>query len=136
MPRDRKDIPKQKLYSKCSNCGSTEDLVIHHIIPVTLGGTSDISNLVCLCGVCHDKAHGIPERDSNHSFLVKKSLAEIKTGERELVDVYVSLLDIYTQIDKKNNESKCGLDMEDIFDILESLDIKKSVYKKANKNST
>lgn len=42
---------------KCVNCGSTEDLEIHHIVPLTLGGTNAITNLVPLCVNCHKAAH-------------------------------------------------------------------------------
>lgn len=41
----------------CVNCGSSENLSYHHIVPVSLGGTNNISNIVRLCPTCHDKAH-------------------------------------------------------------------------------
>ena len=31
---------------------------VHHIIPITHGGTNDIDNLVCVCGSCHVALHG------------------------------------------------------------------------------
>lgn len=48
-----KELPKE-----CGNCGSTEELDIHHIVPISLGGTNRITNLVRLCTSCHAKAHG------------------------------------------------------------------------------
>ena len=51
----------------CANCGSTENLDVHHIVPVSKGGITEESNLVYLCKSCHLKAHaqvmsGLKER--------------------------------------------------------------------------
>lgn len=43
---------------QCSNCGSTESLQVHHVVPESLGGVDEVSNLRTLCADCHDKAHG------------------------------------------------------------------------------
>lgn len=43
----------------CQMCESEEDLEVHHIIPVSRGGTKKDSNLCTLCVDCHIKvAHG------------------------------------------------------------------------------
>lgn len=42
----------------CANCDSTDELHIHHIVPLALGGRNRLSNLVRLCSGCHSKAHG------------------------------------------------------------------------------
>lgn len=39
----------------CVACCSTEDLTVDHILPVSAGGTSDLSNLQVLCGMCNAK---------------------------------------------------------------------------------
>lgn len=44
---------------QCANCGATDDLTYHHIIPLALGGSDQPSNMVCLCGACHYKIHGV-----------------------------------------------------------------------------
>jgi len=43
----------------CQECGSTEDLVAHHIIPISEDYTqsADYDNGVCLCQNCHKKKH-------------------------------------------------------------------------------
>jgi len=38
---------------KCVSCGSSENLVLDHIIPFTHGGTTDPSNLQTLCKKCN-----------------------------------------------------------------------------------
>lgn len=47
------------LLKECANCGETNDLDIHHIVPLAKGGTNRISNLVMLCLECHGKIHGV-----------------------------------------------------------------------------
>lgn len=42
----------------CCNCGEVDNLELHHIIPLLLGGTNRPSNLVWLCNRCHKSAHG------------------------------------------------------------------------------
>ena len=44
-----KAIPKDK----CELCGSVRGLEIHHIVPVSVGGTDDKENLLCVCKKCH-----------------------------------------------------------------------------------
>jgi hypothetical protein len=40
-------------------CNGGGDLEIHHIIPVSEGGTNDDGNLICLCEKCHLEAHRV-----------------------------------------------------------------------------
>ena len=47
-----------ELPQHCQNCNSTEDLEIHHIVPLAVGGNNTIGNLVRLCVPCHEKIHG------------------------------------------------------------------------------
>lgn len=53
---------KQELFNihgtRCINCGSDLDVELHHIVPLGLGGTNRITNIVPLCHLCHQKAHG------------------------------------------------------------------------------
>lgn len=48
---------KETLGCKCGNCGSEEMVEYHHIVPLVLGGTNNITNLVPLCYKCHKAAH-------------------------------------------------------------------------------
>lgn len=38
---------------RCANCGNTERLEWHHMIPAALGGTAEPENMICLCHDCH-----------------------------------------------------------------------------------
>lgn len=42
----------------CANCGSSQEVEYHHIVPLSNGGTNRVSNFVALCPICHLKAHG------------------------------------------------------------------------------
>lgn len=42
---------------KCGNCGSTDLLDVHHIVPLSAGGSSELGNLKTLCRSCHSKIH-------------------------------------------------------------------------------
>lgn len=49
----KKDREKVLLIGECLSCGNKNDLQVDHIIPVSKGGTSHISNLQPLCGKCN-----------------------------------------------------------------------------------
>lgn len=42
---------------QCEECGATEKLQVHHIIPLSKGGSNDLSNLKVLCERCHALKH-------------------------------------------------------------------------------
>jgi len=54
-----------QLPESCQNCGRTDDLHVHHIVPLAFGGRNVLPNLATLCGVCHGKVHGINIRESH-----------------------------------------------------------------------
>ena len=41
--------------SHCGKCGSKDNLEIHHMLPVVLGGDNIDDNLLILCRDCHQK---------------------------------------------------------------------------------
>lgn len=41
----------------CINCGRSETIELHHIVPLFLGGENRPSNIVPLCHSCHMAAH-------------------------------------------------------------------------------
>lgn len=44
--------------SACVNCGTEENIEYHHVVPLRLGGTNNLRNIVPLCHRCHKAAHG------------------------------------------------------------------------------
>ena len=62
------EINKPKV---CATCGDTENVELHHIVPIALGGNNDYFNLIYMCHDCHMKLHHIiydkleiPKKDS------------------------------------------------------------------------
>lgn len=43
---------------KCSKCGSSKELNIHHLSYDRIGLPGEIDDLVTLCSKCHQEAHG------------------------------------------------------------------------------
>jgi len=56
----------------CTQCGSKNDLEVHHQIPIAAGGTNAEDNLVTLCHACHVAIHA-EER---------KGIAEVRRKEK------------------------------------------------------
>ena len=52
----RRTVLKRDDY-RCANCRSTENLHVHHIVPLSLGGSNELSNLKTLCKGCHTRLH-------------------------------------------------------------------------------
>lgn len=42
---------------KCCNCEEIEGLQLHHIVPLSIGGTNFITNLCLVCESCHSFIH-------------------------------------------------------------------------------
>ena len=40
---------------QCEHCGTDKQLEVHHIVPLSEGGTNDLDNLVTLCKACHSR---------------------------------------------------------------------------------
>lgn len=57
---------------RCANCGSTERIEFHHMIPVFLGGTAEPENMICLCESCHDAVTAYQARVFPDSFKAQK----------------------------------------------------------------
>jgi len=55
------DALKQRILARdsfrCGNCGSSAHLHVHHIVPLSLGGSNEPTNLRTLCESCHKKMH-------------------------------------------------------------------------------
>ena len=66
--------------NECFECGATEDLQQHHVVPRSRGGTKTVT----LCTQCHGKAHGRDLKGLEHSRLTKEGIARAKTNGQKL----------------------------------------------------
>ena len=63
----------------CQNpkCKSKMLLECHHIVPVILGGSNELSNLITLCHDCHSKSHPKGYRKTAKSIRENRQLTEV-----------------------------------------------------------
>lgn len=102
----------------CQKCGRTIGLEVHHIKPHSQGGSDDLDNLEVLCGICHNDIHKY-----NRSELTKigKEKAKKKKGE-----ALISKLDFYNELQNILDSGEIPT-VDDIFDIIDNLPIKKII---------
>ena len=68
---------------RCTFCGSTEDLEVHHVIPVAEGGDYlDVANLVTTCRACHPRARAVPVSDNAQRRREHESLVDARLREQ------------------------------------------------------
>jgi len=66
----------------CAACGTTDDLQYHHLVPQTLGGKTEPTNIIVLCAMCHQKWHR-QNGSEHHNSLVKEGIERAR--ERGIV---------------------------------------------------
>ena len=71
--KDLKAIKKARL-DWCEVCGGSYSLQVHHIKTKASGGNDVAENLICLCAICHTKAHA--------GQIDKETLRRVKSGVR------------------------------------------------------
>jgi 5-methylcytosine-specific restriction endonuclease McrA len=66
-PGKRRGIPSRWRVSilrhhnhRCTECGTTTDIQVEHVVPVAFGGSNEPANLTVLCGT-HNRARWSPE---------------------------------------------------------------------------
>lgn len=68
--RKTKSLAYERDEGLCVLCG-LQAVEVHHIVFRSQLGTSELSNLACLCRPCHDAAHGVKAKE------IRKKLKEI-----------------------------------------------------------
>lgn len=85
MSERRKVTYIKNPYNICQNCGCSEALELHHIVPLAIGGHDIISNTCILCSTCHLKLHNIlKDGKINHSELIIYGLNSAKAKGKKL----------------------------------------------------
>ena len=51
---------------KCAECGTTDNLTLHHIIPLSEGRTDDKDNFLILCEKHQKKLHGTDKKKRDY----------------------------------------------------------------------
>lgn len=90
----------------CFNCGSTEEIEWHHVVPLEIGGNHTLTNLVPLCKSCHMAV--------THHQLILQTAGRVRRGggrKRIIPDNYKDILSdyIHCKITKTECTSRLGL---------------------------
>ena len=66
---------RQFIKDACELCNCMQDLTIHHIVPLSKGGSREKNNCITLCRECHVEVHqGIKKiKKKGHSKVLNKS---------------------------------------------------------------
>ena len=72
---------QQFIKEECKECGSNENLTIHHRRPLSKNGSVSKENCQTLCRGCHDVIHDM----NNGKKKIKKKKSKKKKNERILV---------------------------------------------------
>ena len=120
--RDRKKCESFLMsHPFCFNCHSNENLVVHHIVPISVSGSDGYGNMAVLCEDCHDLAHGIVRSKGSQGFreLIKSGIDKARENGTRLgkppvykktVDIVLGMYDSgkykAREITKKNRNRK------------------------------
>lgn len=53
MTDEAKRLVMERAGGACELCGATDNLEMHHIVPLCNGGAHDVGNLILVCRTCH-----------------------------------------------------------------------------------
>ena len=104
-----------KEHPKYEVCGKTAT-VIHHKIPVVMGGIDDFSNYIALCDKCHDYIHANGHTRSTLTKIgIQKRKEKICNGTLKST-LFISVVDLLNAI----NDEECR-DIKDVLDVINDL---------------
>lgn len=113
------------LGNACYNCGSEENIELHHIVPLKLGGSNNITNIAVLCHKCHMAAHY--GRHMNEYKNKPKEQKQKQKPEKKITYKKKIALTIPDYISGKITEDEC----KEILGIGKEIDLKRmKFYKK------
>ena len=111
--------------SKCWCCGrKTSHLQKCHLVPKSLGGTFEPSNIVPLCGQCHDDAPDVYDRKVMIGWIKDQQNPGSKFGLGRYWHLWDKLVPLATEIYEKYGE----IDQEELKDIIRDNYEKTSVH--------
>lgn len=84
MRQAHREFLKEIKWQYCARCGGTRNIETHHMIPLFLGGTTDIENCIGLCKECH-RAVSIYQRQHFPNYFKKKKSKTLDNGDVQLM---------------------------------------------------
>lgn len=83
LDQEKRAEIREEHSNECHFCGGTEQLEVHHIVPLGAGGSDEDENLEVLCKSCHYKVEEFTRRLREK--LPESQQDEIKT-KQELIE--------------------------------------------------
>lgn len=106
----------------CQDCGATERLEIHHILPISQGGKNELTNLKTVCFSCHRKNYREVHFPKDKSKIIPpEQRVKTRSGmdKSRKTQLLISVSDeMLEEIDNYRFENKCKNRSEAIRDIL------------------
>jgi 5-methylcytosine-specific restriction endonuclease McrA len=69
---------------QCCNCGDSQNIEYHHVIPLIVGGKNILSNIYPVCYKCHSLVHFGKNKNINHAELVKIGIHKAKLKGKQI----------------------------------------------------
>ena len=137
----RKPIPieiRRSLPKVCCNCGSTENLIFHHIVPVSVGGKNIASNIAVVCPDCHGAIHQYDEiakhgRGDKIKERLAKAKAEGRNNGRKPADYEHIMWLIAKYSTQFNNIDDANYELHTETEIMEMAGVKPVCYAKCKR---
>jgi 5-methylcytosine-specific restriction endonuclease McrA len=90
---ERRRLVGDRDHGSCAECGVGGTLHLHHIRPLSQGGTNRLDNLSLLCAYCHREAHGgrsfrYEDRDSAEPTTIEKKISLLNKALAQRKDVH------------------------------------------------
>jgi hypothetical protein len=60
MDRVKRQSILERDHNTCQACGHRPAWQVHHVVPISCGGTDSLENLITLCGRCHMLISPVP----------------------------------------------------------------------------
>lgn len=79
----------ETLPQECFYCGTKENLMYHHLVPVANGGDNRISNIICVCDEHHKAIHYKTHTPSSENFKNSKKWGCPKTPPPENYEYFI-----------------------------------------------
>lgn len=126
---------RDMLPKKCCNCGSTENLGYHHIVPCECGGNDVPTNVAVLCANCHSRVHYGRDGVIDHGTLISAGMAKarekgVKLGRKKRVDSEYVMRTIAENSTQFNDINDIDYEPMTEHEIMDKIGIKEVQYAK------
>ena len=122
---------KDSKYHFCAACGTTEDLQYNHLVPKSLGGKDEPSNIIVLCAECHRKWHQ-QGGSEHHNYLVREGVRRAQERGAHVGKPNADYEKVMRLISEKSTQFNAG-SLTTEHEIMEEAGVKSVCYAKCKR---